>query len=71
LNLFVGGMALAYWRATRAVLYTRVGLVLATSVLLFGLPGVAPIITYGIALAGVLMIVLIEQREIQLHGNVD
>ncbi|MDX1436117.1 MAG: low temperature requirement protein A [Anaerolineales bacterium] len=60
--LFVGGMALAYWRATRIALVPRLLLVAFSTVAILFLEGVSPIVSLGIALASLLILLGIEQR---------
>ena len=64
--LFVGGMALALWRATRHLLLPRVLIALVTAVLVVVVSGVAPAFSLAIVLVGVVAIAIIEQRSRQL-----
>lgn len=59
---FVGGAAIAVWRATKLVLAVRLILILITAGLLIGITGIAPLLSLAIAFVGVLLIVVIEQR---------
>ncbi len=60
--LFVGGMALALWRATRRMLLPRVIVTLVTAGAVVALTGSSPALSMAAALAGILAIVVIEQR---------
>jgi low temperature requirement protein LtrA len=62
LLLFVGGMALAIWRATRRLLLPRIILIFGTAVAIVVFSGFSGQITLAIALVGILTIVAIEQR---------
>ncbi len=62
--LFVGGMAVAVYRATRQILLPRVLLVLVTAVAILVLSGIGAALTLGIALSGMILMLLIEQRTI-------
>ncbi len=64
LLLFVGGMALAIWRATRQILWPRLLLLLGTAASVVLVSGVAGQISLAIAFAGILAIVAIEQRSV-------
>lgn len=66
LILFVGGMALAIWRATRQILWPRVLLTLGTAVLVIAAAGVSGHWSLAIALIGILIIIAIEQRSTAL-----
>ena len=66
LVLFVGGMAVAIWRATRKVLVARIVVILGTAVTILAFAGVSGSITLAVALAGVLLIAVIEQRSQRL-----
>jgi low temperature requirement protein LtrA len=63
LLLFVGGMAVAIWRATRRVLRPRVVLILVTAAAVVVASGISGQLSLAIAFAGVLVIVVIEQRS--------
>jgi low temperature requirement protein LtrA len=65
LLLFVGGMAVAAYRATRQVLLPRVIMVLVTAVVIVGLNEVGAALTLGIALSGMIVLLLFEQRTIR------
>ncbi len=62
LVLFVGGMAAAVWRATRSPMWGRVILIVATALAIVAISGVSASVTLGIGLAGILAILLLEQR---------
>jgi low temperature requirement protein LtrA len=62
LLLFVGGMAVAIWRATRRVLRPRVVLILATAAAVVLASGVSGQLSLVLALAGIVAIVIAEQR---------
>ena len=62
LALFVGGMAVAVWRATRRLLLPRLILILGTAGLVMAVTGIAPLWTLAIALLGVVIIAALEQR---------
>ena len=62
LVLFVGGMAIAIWRATRQLLLSRMILTLGAAVAVVVASGVSGQFSLAIALAGILAIVAIEQR---------
>jgi low temperature requirement protein LtrA len=70
LLLFVGGMAVAAYRATRQVLLPRVILILVTVMAIVALNGVGIALTLGMALIGMLVILLIEQRSIRPLDNI-
>ena len=61
LLLFVGGMAIAIWRASKKLLIARIVVILATAVTILALTNVSGVITLAIALAGVLLVAIIEQ----------
>lgn len=63
--LFVGGMAVAVYRATNQVLLPRILLVLVAAVLIVALSGIGAALTLGIALGCMILILLIEQRTIR------
>lgn len=63
LVLFVGGMAAAVWRATRSPMWGRVILIVATALAIVAISGVSASVTLGIGLAGILAILLQEQRS--------
>ena len=62
LALFVGGMAVAVWRATRRLLLPRLILILGTAGLVMAVTGIAPLWTLAIALLGVVVISALEQQ---------
>ena len=61
LALFVGGTAIAYWRAVGRVLFPRLLVVLSAAVLIAVLAGASSLVSLVIALAGVLIVVAWEQ----------
>jgi low temperature requirement protein LtrA len=61
LLLFVGGMAVATWRATRRLLLPRLVLTAGTATLVVAVTGVAPLFTLAIAVVGIVVIVALEQ----------
>ena len=61
LVLFVGGLGVAVWRATRRVLLPRVVLTIVTTLAVVGLVDVAPWVTLLISLLGITLIALLEQ----------
>jgi low temperature requirement protein LtrA len=62
LLLFLGGMALAIWRATRRLLMPRVVLTALTAVAVVVVSGANGQLTLAIALAGIVAVATIEQR---------
>lgn len=62
--LFVGGMAAAVYRATRHILLPRVILVLVTTAAILVFDGTSAALTLGIALSGLIAILMIEHRTI-------
>jgi low temperature requirement protein LtrA len=62
LTLFVGGMVVAIWRATRRLLWPRLILTVGTAILIVVATGVAPLFNMVIAFAGVVVIAAMEQR---------
>jgi low temperature requirement protein LtrA len=63
LLLFVGGMAGAMWRATCGRLLPRLVIVAAPGGAIVALEGVDPLVTLGVAFAGIAAIGGIEQRS--------
>ena len=61
LALFVGGMAVAIWRANGRVILSRVAVIVVTGIVIVVVEAGAAI-TLGIALLGVITIALLEQR---------
>jgi low temperature requirement protein LtrA len=61
-TLFVGGMAVALWRATHRLLLPRLVLTVGTAILIVVVVGVTPLFTLAIALAGIVVINALEQR---------
>jgi low temperature requirement protein LtrA len=66
LVLFVGGMAIAIWRATGQVLLPRTILILGTAVAVVFASGVSGPVSLAIAFAGILVVVAVEQRADEL-----
>ena len=64
LILFVGGMAIAIWRASKQVMVPRLLIILGTALAIFIVSGVSAVISMGIAFAGILIIAIIEQRTL-------
>jgi len=62
LVLFVGGMAVAVWRATGGRMWARVILIVTTAIAIVAISGVSVSVTLGIALTGLLAILVLEQR---------
>lgn len=62
LVLFVGGMAVAVWRANRHILRSRMAIVIATGVTILVIETTSAI-TFGIALAGLMLIAIVEERS--------
>jgi low temperature requirement protein LtrA len=62
LVLFVGGMAVAVWRATRRLLLLRLILTGLTALAIVAVIGVASTVTLAIALAGIVAIAALEGR---------
>ncbi|MFQ5945332.1 MAG: low temperature requirement protein A [Candidatus Methylomirabilales bacterium] len=62
LFLFVGGMAVAIWWATRILFRTRVILILVAATAIVSVAGVSSLITLAIALSGVIAVAATEQR---------
>ena len=67
LLLFVGGMAVAIWRATKRVLVPRLFLILGTSIAILLLSTVTAVVSLGIALIGILIIAIVEQRTLEVN----
>lgn len=69
LLLFLEGMGLALWRASRLRLWPRavISALIALAILL--LAGVPAIVSMGLALAGIALILLIEQRDPRLRSS--
>ncbi len=62
LALFVGGMALATWRAIRRLLLPRVILTAVTALTVVAVTGVPALFTLAIALVGIIAIAVLEHR---------
>ena len=61
--LFVGGLALALWRGTQRLFLPRILLTLLTVIAVVAVSGVAPALSLGIVLVGLVIMALIEQRS--------
>lgn len=61
LALFVGGMAMAVWRATRRLPLSRVIVLTGTAVAVLVTTNVVPSVTLGIGFVGVALIAALEQ----------
>jgi low temperature requirement protein LtrA len=62
LVLFIGGMGIAIWRATRRLLLPRLVLAIVTAIIVVAIAGVSPLISLTMAFIGILVIVTWEQR---------
>lgn len=62
LILFVAGMAVAIWRATRHLLLFRVIFIAGTAVTIAAVTGVAALVTLAIAFVGIVVIAVAEHR---------
>jgi low temperature requirement protein LtrA len=60
--LFVGGMAVAMWRATGRLLLSRVLVTAGVAIAVLVVTGVAPSVTLGMVLVGTTTIAALEQR---------
>jgi hypothetical protein len=69
LVLFIGGMGIGIWRATRHWLLPRLILVLGTAIVIVAVAGVTPLLTLAIAFVGILVIVVWEQQAIGSHAE--
>lgn len=67
--LFVGGMALALWRATKQILIPRLALVAITGLAVLLISGVAPTVTLVIFLIGLVAVIAVEQSTIRPVGE--
>ncbi len=65
--LFVGGMVVAMWRATHGWMLPRLIISVVTAGLVLAVSDINPAITLAIALAGIVLIAVIEQRELPEH----
>lgn len=65
LVLFVGGIALALWRATGRFPLLRLLVSLLSAGAVIGLANVSPLLTLSIGLIGVSFVVLIEQKRLE------
>jgi low temperature requirement protein LtrA len=68
LLLYVGGLALALWRADRGIRLSRVFVALITAALVYALAGVPAPVSLGVALAGVVIVAALEERLAQRLG---
>lgn len=64
LALFIGGMGIAMWRATRQLLLPRIILAIVTALVIVAVAGVSPLLSLIIAFIGTLAIVTWEQRSL-------
>jgi low temperature requirement protein LtrA len=62
LLLYVGGLALALWRADGSIRVSRALVALITAALVWGLAGVAAPVSLGVAFAGVVIVATLEER---------
>ena len=63
LVLFVGGMAIAIWRATRHLLVPRIILIAGTAIAVVAVSGINGLYSLAIAFAGIVAIVVVEQMR--------
>jgi low temperature requirement protein LtrA len=68
--LFVGGMALVVWRATRRLMRPRAAIISATAIVVVALAGIPPAFTLGTAFVGVAAIAAWEQSP-RLHAALE
>ena len=61
---FVGGMALAIWRAKMGLLLPRIGLIIGTALAVFFVSQVTAGLSLAIAFVGILIIIIVEQRSL-------
>ena len=66
LVLFVGGMAVAVWRARGRLPLPRVVVIALAVAAILVLSGVSPIVTLGVALVGVLLVAVLERGPLLL-----
>ena len=59
---FVGGMAVAVWRATGNLMKARLILIITTAIVIVAVAGVSATGSLGIALTGIVVILVLEQR---------
>ncbi len=64
LALFVGGLALAIWRATRRLLLPRVILAIGTAAAIVAISEVAPWLSLAITFVGLTAVLILEERTI-------
>ena len=62
LLLFIGGMAVANWRASRRLLLPRIILIAATAIVIVIAAGLSAIFLLAIATIGILVIAIVEHR---------
>ena len=62
ITLFVGGMAIALWRATGALALTRVVPILVTAIAIILAIGISTVMRLTIALRDIMAIGVLEQR---------
>lgn len=62
---FVAGMAAAIWRARKVLLLPRLSLILGTSIVIALLSETTVVISMGIAFAGILILIIIEQSNLK------
>lgn len=67
LVLFIGGMGVGIWRATRRWLLPRLILAIGTGIVIMAVAEVTPLLTLAIAFVGILAIVVWEQQLIRSH----
>jgi len=67
--LFVGGTALAMWRATCGKPVSRVAIIVLTSVAILGLGGIPAYAALAVALAGVAVIAALDERRANRIGK--
>ena len=64
---FVGGMALAIWRAKMDLLLPRLGLIIGTALAIYFVSQVTAGLSLAIAFVGILIIIIVEQRTLVLN----
>ena len=60
LILFIGGMAVAVWRASKLLLLPRIILILVTGIAIAAVTGANPFLSLAIAVIGILIIAVVE-----------
>lgn len=63
LLLFVGGTALAMWRATCGRPFVRVAIIVVTALVLVSIPGQPAFVSLALALVGVGLVALLDERR--------